>query len=364
MNVWQWPAYSAGLAELVLVPLVLWAAVMVLATNDTQRRRLVAALFLGGTLAALWGLISWMQGEGVAADGVRRLVGPHYSPNHTALYLIRTLFVGVGLFLALLPRRGDGGMGRHKRHDVESSDAHPLDGSLQAHHLQQVGVLAGLAVVLTALVLTGSRGALLLGLPAGVITMGWLALRRRPGLLRWLRMRPGQVGAILAVLFVGMSVVIGFQWDRLANLRTVLLRADLWEAALRLWRDHLLVGVGPGGFFWNYPAYLSPAMQVEPNQLHPHNIWLEVATTWGLLGLVWLAAGLIILLRHGRTLIRLPSQAFWVVAGVSAALVAAIAHAQIDSFFLLADLAAWNAMAVAILLTTLSSRGLSTTKKT
>ena len=176
-TVWQWEAYGNGLLVLVFVPVLLWAAVRGL-VRDAQGLQVVAgALFLGGLLAALWGLLAWTSGNGTVVDGVRRLVGPHYSPNHTALYLVRTLFLGLGITLA-------------------------------AARWQRWWLLAATGFVLLALVLTGSRGALLLGLPAGALTFGWLALRRRPGSVRWLhvrkrRLRKGRVRWLLALSRTG-----------------------------------------------------------------------------------------------------------------------------------------------------------------
>ncbi|MEZ4663550.1 MAG: hypothetical protein R2911_38910 [Caldilineaceae bacterium] len=64
------------------------------AAEAAAQRRLAVWLFGGGVLAALWGWAGWLHGAGTLADGVRRLVGPHFSPNHTAFYLERTLFWG------------------------------------------------------------------------------------------------------------------------------------------------------------------------------------------------------------------------------------------------------------------------------
>jgi O-antigen ligase len=208
-------------------------------------------------------------------------------------------------------------------------------------------LVAAVALVLLALVLTGSRGALLLGLPVGALVLGAMALRQQPGLLRWLAMHPlARTLALAGVLAVAVAAVL--LWDRLLNRQTLSLRIDLWEASLRLWRDHLLLGVGPGGFFWSYPAYLPLGGASEPNQLHPHNVWLEVATTWGLLGFGWL--GLLVWQAAALWQARKPQPPgrAWLLAGLLAALLAAFAHAQMDAFFLLPDLAGWNLLALAL----------------
>lgn len=346
-RVWQWEAYRQGMVDLVLVPLALWFAVRILDDKASERTagglayNIAQALFAGGVLAAAWGLAAWLRGHGVDIDSMRRLVGPHFSPNHTALYLLRTFFLGAGLAAAWYAdpagatRKWEGGRG--------------------------ILLWAATALVLLALVLTGSRGALLLGLPVGLLVLIWTALRERSGLLRRLAAHPVTRWLLAAGLLAGAAAIL-LLWERLLNQQTLNLRIDLWEASLRLWRDHLLLGVGPGGFFWTYPAYLLPGASIEPNQLHPHNVWMEIATTWGLLGfawlglLVWYAAAYVTQYRAAAVQRPYPVSPTppvpvdWLSAGLAAALLAAFAHAQVDAFFLLPDLAAWNALALALLL--------------
>lgn len=316
VNVWQWAAYLRGAVDFVIMPLLMWWAVRSLAFSAAERRRVLFALVAGGVLAALVGLVGWLQAQGSEVDGVRRLVGPHFSPNHTALYLERTLLIGLAALLVTAGR-------------------------------WRVALLATVLATAAALILTGSRGALLLGVPAGLLTLALLALYRRPALARWLRIRQDMVRWLWLGAGLLVVVIVLWQWERFANLETLELRIELWMAAMALWRDHFWAGVGPGGFFWTYPAYLRVGA-VEVDQLHPHNVWLEVATTWGVLGLAWFTlcvAGLVTAMRRQR---RTDSATWWIAAGACAGLAAGLAHGQTDAFLLLADLAAWNAAAWAL----------------
>lgn len=316
VNVWQWPDYLRGTLDLVVIPLILWLEVRVLAPKEVDRRKVLLALVAGGVLAALVGLAGWLRSDGAMIDGMRRLVGPHFSPNHTALYLERTLFLSLAMLLIVARR-------------------------------QRAAALAASGVVAVALVLTGSRGALLLGVPAGLAALAGFALYRRPGLWRLARRRRRWMIGAAAVVTVAVLVLVIWQRERLANLQTVELRLDVWQAALALWRDRFWAGVGPGGFFWSYPAYLR-AGAVEVNQLHPHSLWLELVTAWGVLGLAWFALSVVALVTAIRRQDRSSALTFWIVAGCCAAFAAALAHAQTDTFLLLADLAAWNAVAWAL----------------
>lgn len=318
LNVWHRAGYVDGLFDLVLMPLLAYVATRVWVTNSQQQRWLLAALFAGGLLAALVGLNSWARGSGVIADTVRRLVGPHFSPNHTALYLERTLFVGLGVAFAY-------------------------------RSVWRGAVLAGCAVVLLALLLTASRGAWLLGLPAGFCVWTVLAGTSWRGVVprlerrivrRWLRL--GCVGLGL----LGVALVLFLFRERLLNSATVWQRVAIWRATGDLWLAHPLLGVGPGGFFWRYPAYVLTEPHLDPNLRHPHNLWLEHAALWGAAGLIWLVAALAL---GARTFLhRLAATADWqrgLWIGVAAGLGAGLAHGQVDAFATLADVAGWNWLA-------------------
>ncbi|MFN8491519.1 MAG: O-antigen ligase family protein [Caldilineaceae bacterium] len=316
VNVWPWSAYQQGLWELAVLPLLGYAAVRLLGITAQQRYQLMIALFVGGFCTALLGLVDWGRGNGVAVDGVLRLVGPYFSPNQTALFLVRALFLGVGLAMA-------------------------------TNALMRYAWFSACAVVVAALILTASRGALFLGLPAGVVLFVWLGLRRRaaqaesgsvsifvtfPFSRRWLL---GLFLLTLVILGIGISIF----WARLTNLTTANQRLITWQATWRLWRTYPLLGVGPGGFFWRYPAFLTQ-VTAEPNLEHPHNVWLEFAASWGSLGLLWLGGLLatVVNLTHHSSLI---TRHAWLTLGLLAALIAGLAHGQVDAFAVLPDLAMW-----------------------
>ncbi len=317
-NVWHWPGYASGLWSVGVAPLLTYLAVRFLARSPVERQLATAAILAGGVLAASVGLLDWLQGGGVVADGVRRLAGVSFSPNQVALLLERVFFVGLSLALASRQRNA------------------------------RVGALAGSAAVLLAIGLTQSRGALLLGLPAGAISFIWLAwpAPRRRFSLRWTR---AIVYSSFGVVGVGASEVLGGLGNRIWNSESVLQRLYVWQGSLELWRSFPLLGVGPGGFFWRYPAYMAPEAANEPNLLHPHNVWLEFLTFWGIAGLAWLAAMFIILARKTVAIRRADGRERLLAAGLTAGLVAGLAHGQVDAFTALPELAAWNWLALGLL---------------
>ncbi|MCB0081435.1 MAG: O-antigen ligase family protein, partial [Caldilineaceae bacterium] len=335
-NVWHWPAYWQGLTEQALAPLLFYVAVRMWAADAAAQRRVAIWLFGGGLLAALWGWAGWLDGAGTLADGVRRLVGPHFSPNHTALYLERTLFLGIGLALGTQELRQNG--------------------------WRQWAWRISCAVVMGALLLTFSRGALLIALPAGALLF-FLYAPTRGRITFWAPQ--WQRRHWYAVTFVG-ALLIFFFWliaDRLTNSDSVMQRFESWRVVWRLWRDYPLLGVGPGGFFWRYPAYTLENGALDPNLRHPHNVWLEFAASWGVMGIGWLLALCWLLWRqlhrlelhadiNAKSATSLRTLAIcWLIVGMSAGLVAGLMHGQVDAFMALADLAGWNWLALAILAT-------------
>jgi O-antigen ligase len=308
VGVWYWPAYWRGMIDLVMVPILLFLLIRAWATTRHHIHILVVTLAAGGLLLTAFGLIDWMKGGGTAVDGLRRLTGPTFSSNHTALYLIRTLAITIGLTLMTRGR---------------------------ARWRWSVGTVA----TAIALFLTGSRGAVLLGLPAGALFLlshHKIQLPSRRVLAGW-----------LAVGGIGLAFVAWTWRARLMNIATLMARVDGWLPSFALWFDHFLFGVGPDGFWWSLPAYLSLTSNADPNLRHPHLLWLEIATSGGLLALVWLlAVGLLVYRWTQQKRRRLT----WLQVGLLTGLIAALAHAQMDAFQALPPLAGWNWAALALLI--------------
>lgn len=322
VNIWYWPAYWQGLLDLSLLPVLLYLATRLLATTDVRQQQIGNALFAGGSLAALIGIGMWWRGEGTVADGVLRLVGPYFSPNHMALYLERSWWLGLGLTLSWQGRKRAGG-----------------------------GL--ALAMIGLALWLTASRGAWLLGMPTGAIVFSWSAgwlQADRYHQLRQLSKRSILLGLGTAVLLTLMAGVLlgNTLWLRLTNSATIAERLVIWQATVQMWRDYWLLGVGPEGFFWRYPAYLTWSAHADPNLLHPHNLWLELLAGWGAVGLFWFLVVAWQVGQIGATL-RSRRQPTWQVSGLLAALAAGAAHGQVDVFGALPDLALWNWLALGLL---------------
>ncbi|MEZ4833245.1 MAG: O-antigen ligase family protein [Caldilineaceae bacterium] len=284
--------------------------------SDTDQRALRLLFFfwlLGGLTVAAVGLWQYAAGRMlIEAEGVNRVRAFYGSPNNLALYLERT--ATVALALALFQ---------------------------QTTLRRRIGWWLMTIPQLIALLLTFSKGALLLALPAALITLGmggFVLLRRRGDGLR-----PLWGLALVAVGMVfGLLPFLGAERFRsLADFSagtTGGLRLNLWRSSLRMALDHPWLGVGPDNFLYAYRSgYILPAAWQDPDLNHPHNVLLDWWTRLGMGGLLlavgWLLTGVRGLWRGvwqgEEAALRL---------GSLAAIAAALAHGLIDASYALPDL--------------------------
>ena len=70
------------------------------------------------------------------------------------------------------------------------------------------------------------------------------------------------------------------------------MRQAVWKGALRMWEDHLWLGVGPGQFDYRYRLYREQNWRAQGRPEHVHNDYLETLAEWGVVGLALVLAGL------------------------------------------------------------------------
>lgn len=292
-----------------LLPALYYALLRLVPMDGPRRRQIADSLILGGLSVALIGLGQMMLGRGLvmAEGGLPRLTSVYRSPNSAALYLGRVwpFLVAVGLM----------GQGRRRR-------------------------LYGLALlpVTAAMTLSFSRGALLLGLPAAVLMMGWLA----GGRFRWI------AGAVIVMGVLGLLPLLRLpRFAALFDLEqgTTFFRLKLWRSSLQMIRDHPVFGVGPGNFAAAYRTrYVLPAAWQEFNLEHPHSILLDFWTRLGVLGL---AAGAAMQLGFWR-MVRRKYRSDPLALGLAGAMAALLAHGLVDNAVFFPDLALVLAVMLAL----------------
>lgn len=271
----------------------------------------IDALWLSALATALYALAIYSLPAGVIeAEGVRRAHGFYGSPNNLALYLERVFPLGVafGLWGQRLWRRWAYG----------------------------VGAIA----VGAALILTFSRGAWVLGLPAAMLTLAFLG--SRPQYRPWL---------VLAAVGIGGLFFIGaWQLRGALDVRqgTAFLRVSLWQSAWEMVRDHVWWGVGPDNFLYYYGDYLRPGAEVDRWLSHPHNLILDFWLRLGIGGVALLFALVIGFAMHLRVWVQAErGEACLVALGLAAGMAACLTHGLIDQAYFTVELAYWFMVALA-----------------
>lgn len=295
--------------ELRLVVLEPAALYLMVRTARLERKalwRLADFFVLGGLAVALIGLVQYALGVNLitAEGGLPRLRSVYGSPNNVGLYLGRVLPLLVAMALFARQRR------------------------------RRLAYGLALLPVGAALLLSFSRGALLLGVPAALLTVGILAGGR------WL-------WATLAAITVGgLAGASLLRLPRFASLLqtgggSTFFRLKLWRTTIEMIRDHPWFGVGLDNFLYQYRGrYILPEAWQEPDLSHPHNFLLDHWVRLGICGAatgVWLQVAfwrMALPLRHlhdpdGRAL----------ALGLMGAMANMLAHGLVDHSFFLIDLA-------------------------
>ena len=269
--------------------------------------QLADVLWLSGVCVALYGLARYPFAEGVIeAEGVRRARAFYGSPNNLALYLERLLPLGLAVVVwgDTRWRRWVYGLG---------------------------ALFVGLA-----LLLTFSRGAWFLGVPAMLLVLAWM----RGGRARWTVFGALLVGLLALALLAGPA--------RLSSLLdpsrgTTFLRLSLWRAAWEMIKDHPWLGVGLDNFLYYYGDYIRPGAEVDRWLSHPHNLVLDFWLRLGVGGVALILAMLAGFARRALKAFRaLPEGDLRAMTmGFVAGMAACVAHGMIDSSFFVVELAFW-----------------------
>ncbi|TET52614.1 MAG: O-antigen ligase family protein, partial [Anaerolineales bacterium] len=284
-----------------LLPAGYYAVLRAAHLAEGGRRAVLGGLVLGGVGVALVGLAQYALGSNVviAEGGLPRLGSVYSSPNNVGLYLGRVWPLALAVALWAGSRR------------------------------RRLIYAAGAVVVTAALVLSFSRGALLLGLPVAVLVMGW----RAGGVYRR--------GALVLVALLALTLVPLLRVPRFASLLDLeqgssFFRLQIWQSSVTMIGESPWLGVGPGNFLEAYRTrFVLPSAWQEFNQGHPHNIVLDFLVRTGPLGLL---AGVIAQVGFWRALAA-GGQNRAVSLGLGGSMAALLAHGLVDGSLFFPDLA-------------------------
>lgn len=190
--------------------------------------------------------------------------------NVAGSYLVLCAFAGLSIIAA-----------RPNRHSTPSAPTDP------AATIAKVAAAAIVIAMFGAAALTGSKAALFAGALATILCA--FAVWRR----EWIAHHRKKVFAVAwaAVAFAVIAVVgHGLYHDSLPGW-SLTFRWQYWKASAAMIADHLWTGVGRENFGRVYTAYKDIASPEEV--ANPHNLFVQTAAEWGVIGLAGLAAMLL-----------------------------------------------------------------------
>ncbi|KAA3657963.1 MAG: hypothetical protein DWQ04_26555 [Chloroflexi bacterium] len=270
------------------------------------------AFVLSGVLVAVVGLWQYLFDTELlitAEGGLMRVRSFYGSPNNVGLYLGR-----------ILPLLG----------------AMVLFGS-QEHGRQRWVYTAVFPLIGIVTLLTFSRGAIFLGLPAAFLFIFW-QWQQLNGRRTWPWMLGLGVAGVVAFVVAMQIPQLAGRLDPRGN--TSFLRVNLWKSSWRMFLDHPVFGVGLDNFLYAYRGrYILDAAWQEDYLNHPHNILLDFVTRLGLLGLIaggWMVGTAVTTL----TKLKPKVSPLWlpVVIGFTGTLIDMVVHGLVDHSFFLVDL--------------------------
>ena len=160
----------------------------------------------------------------------------------------------------------------------------------------RVLLIAALLLMGAGLVVTFSRGGWLATAAGVVMVLVLLATHRH------LRL----TSILLLLLILGGAGYAGYRYfehQAIANQtslsasaaqagqKDLIMRLDMWQAAVHMWRDHFWFGVGPALYDANFDLYRPERMQLQPE--HAHNDYVNLLADWGTAGGLVVLAGMV-----------------------------------------------------------------------
>ena len=300
------PDQTLKMAQLSLVYLVCFVAVVVLVRTHAQMRALAWTLVASGVLQAVLGVVFFSAGMSFRFFGYlydfRDVQGTFANRNHMAAYMVICLATGIGLMLSQFSGSANGEAARRWQERLATGLRFLLSGKMLLRLL--------LVVMVVALVLTRSR----MGNASFFIAMlvaGMLAL------YAWRRLAPVTLALIVSlvvidVLMIGSWIGLNRVVERMEQ--TALLKEDkrgeeTFEerqvasvASTATVRDNWLTGTGAGTFEIAFKPQRTPDIRSRYN--HMHNDYLEILSDTGVFGLALLGGVVLLSLRRAWSVLR------------------------------------------------------------
>ncbi|RYY66276.1 MAG: O-antigen ligase domain-containing protein, partial [Comamonadaceae bacterium] len=268
--------------------------------------------YLGGVEAVRWflfGLVLWLGLNSFTRERLPLLAwGVHLGAFVASLWAALQFWVDLSLF-PQGPNPASTFVNRNFYAEFAACTL-PFSAMLLARARQtaaQAVLAAMLGLVVVAILMTGTRAALIAVWLQALVVLPWLAWRYRRSLPlgQWAWSHRSVAAGALLLTVVGLGVVpsgnpkileegrgatpIERGLRRTASIspgdESLQVRQVMWAATLRMVRAHPVTGVGAGAWEVQVPLYQEHGQQLETD-FYPHNEFLQLLAEDGLVGLV------------------------------------------------------------------------------
>ncbi len=292
------------LRTLVIEPAIFYLLLRFSRPNRKTLFRLYCTVLIAGVIVCLIGLY-----DVFLAQGHLPLKSVYGSPNNVGLLLGRAVPLALALVLV----------------DVHS-------------RLRWIGA-ACLAVMLPALILTQSIGAILLGVPAAMaaVILGRFGRRAVAPLLVL-----AAIGLVAVVILLQASATFASALDFTSG--TSFVRLRLWESTVSMLQDRPITGIGLDQFLYYFGGqYIRPDAIWDADLSHPHNFVLDFWTRLSVFGLALFALIQLMFWRRARMVLERCRQRepllLSMTLGLIGSMAALLAHGAVDNSVFVIDLA-------------------------
>lgn len=259
--------------------------------NRTREKVLLWCLFAYPVLVSILGIGLYFfkkPGTGIIPDNIKNVSGTFINHNNFAGLVILSIFLGIGLMMAR----------RIKRESLSEDIA------------QRVLFTFPLLILLLALAFSLSRSGWLAFLITIIAFFLYMALGSRAKKLK------AYFSIILITVLLGLVISLILERDTLRDRAKPLNefftdpesglditgRKMLWQSTINMIKAHPFLGIGPGGFWAEYPGYR--ILGEQHGESHSHNDLLQLTAETGipssLLFLFILIQGFRVYLRNYR----------------------------------------------------------------
>ena len=309
------------LRVIIIEPILFYILIRITPLNKKELIRISDYFIVGALLVAVIGVYQYILGVNLIAtdDGILRMRSVFGSPNNVGLFLGRAL--PISMAMAIVP-------------------------SSYFSRMRRTFYAFAFLLMLTAILLSFSRGAILLGVPFAVISVAIYFYGKKSYVPIFII---SILGLILVYIF---SPQLRMNTINNQTFGPTFFRINLWKSTISMIADNLWTGVGLDNFLYAYRGkYILPVAWQDPNMSHAHNFVLDFLSRLGIFGLASIIWIIYTFFKHVSIKIKTTNDPIYraITIGFASSMINFMTHGLVDASYWFVDLAYTFMMTLAII---------------